>query len=453
MKILLFLFQIVTAPTNDQNQVNSIKKLSETVETLVTAINSVDEQAPRAFIMTRDELHALSARSKKPLTEEEFKTRYDRGVQRAHDRFRRLKKDLGKVEKATSWDTLTYKNSGEKVMDIRIHLNTIDRVDGSVRKNQVLLEFIVFGDRLLMDHSMRTISDLHYDLHVMEMIDLERHQELIDKYDAYAFTESETTTIPFQNNKKWGLISLDGTIVVPAQYDSISKFEFNYYHVVTKKGHNLLDKNYKPIYKKPVKNIRRSERSYVVLNDKKSYENVGGEQGEPRSTVEEGGIESIERRKPAADRRITLAERLSTESYQNGPFKKSVATGATSTRNTIQILSNPGDSLITTFRGYDYLDPHNIYLAGRDSLNNSVVVKYTGEVLLKTADAGVFESPGYEHLYDRKTRLFGVYCPTTNVLVEPKYRYIKPVDRDRYFIVLTKAGKLGYLDSKGKELF
>jgi hypothetical protein len=111
-----------------------------------------------------------------------------------------------------------------------------------------------------------------------------------------------------------------------------------------------------------------------------------------------------------------------------------------------------GDT-ISTFPGWIELDEHNRFVTGRDLDNDAVVAEYTGKLLLKTPHIGEYKAPGYHLLYDTKTRLFGVYCPYTNVLVKPRYLYIEPVGRDRYFIVTTQSGKLGYLDGKGKELF
>src|ERR1041384_3716806 len=256
MKILFIFLQVITAlPGNHPKQVNSIKDLPATVETLVSAIGSDNFQVPSAFLMTMDDLRTLNSQMKRPLSEEELKTRYERGLKSAHDRFRGLKEELGQTESMLSWDTLSYTGENAHVMDIKISFNTIDRLTRKITKNAVLIEFIVLGNRLLMDHSMRTISDLHYDLHVMEMVDAERNRELRHRYGPCVFDASETTAIPFQVKGKWGLVSLDGQVLVPAAYDSISKLTFNYYHVVAKKGHNLLDNTYRPVLNKPTKNI------------------------------------------------------------------------------------------------------------------------------------------------------------------------------------------------------
>jgi hypothetical protein len=443
MKILFIFLQIVTAlPANHQKQVNSVKDLPRTVETLVNAIQSDNFQAPSAFIMTLDELRTLNIQSKANRSDEELKTLHERGIKRAHDRFRKLKEDLGQIQSLVSWDTLTYFESNVKVMDFKFVFNTIHPYDKKPAESIALMEFIVTGDRLLMDHSMNTTSELHYDLHVVKKIDIQRYRELRRRYGPYVFDESETTTIPFQSKGKWGLISIDGQVVVQPTYDSISKFNFNYYHVVSKKAHNLLDKEFKPVFRKPKKNIRVADHGYEILNSKGEYEKFTSNASTENHAEE---TNSLERVKPFRERPKNLASQLADEYYQYDPYRKE-ASG-----NTINIYKT--DSLVSTFKDYSYLDLYNTFIAGRDTLNNSVVARYNGEVVLKSADAGVYTSPGYEKLYNRKTRLFGVYCPFTDVLIQPKYRYIQPVDRDRYFIVVTKEGKLGYLDRSGKELF
>ena len=103
MKILFIFLQVITAlPGNHPKQVNSIKDLPATVETLVSAIGSDNFQVPSAFLMTMDDLRTLNSQMKRPLSEEELKTRYERGLKRAHDRFRGLKEELGQTESMLS---------------------------------------------------------------------------------------------------------------------------------------------------------------------------------------------------------------------------------------------------------------------------------------------------------------------------------------------------------------
>jgi hypothetical protein len=76
-----------------------------------------------------------------------------------------------------------------------------------------------------------------------------------------------------------------------------------------------------------------------------------------------------------------------------------------------------------------------------------------GKVLLKTNNICRFESPGYVYIFNKQTRLFGAYCPYSGTYVEPKYLYIKVIDLDKFFVVLTQKNRFGYLNAKGKELF
>src|ERR1044071_3659991 len=229
MSILFILLQVVTAlPANHQKQVSSVKDIPRSVETLLNAIQSDNFQAPSVFIMTIDELRTLNIQTKANRSDEELKLLYDKGVKRANDRFRRLKEDLGKIQNLISWDTLTYFENNAKVMDFKLTFNVIHSYDKKPGTSIALMEFIVLGDRFLMDHSMNTTSELHYDLHVMEKIDAQRGRELRKKYEPYIFDDSETSAIPFQSKGKWGLISLDGQVLVQPVYDSISNLQSGY---------------------------------------------------------------------------------------------------------------------------------------------------------------------------------------------------------------------------------
>lgn len=406
---------------------------------------SDDTQAPAGFLMTPDEMKLLYR--EQSLDQSTVQANYQMRVARTHERFGRFKKEFGKTDKLISWDTLSYLGGdGVKLIDITVVLQGIDRFTGKVQQQRVLCSFGILNDRLILsDHTLRSISDLHYDLHALEVIHSERRNALYKKHRKDLFTSSEGNVVPFLKKKKWGLLSLQtNQVVVPARYDSIAPFMFDYYHVVSAEGHNLLDKNFKPLYAKALKHIRKGNDGYYVLEEKR-YVRLGGDLQE---IFFEAPVE--ERVEPQP----TLAEKLF-RAYYEKPYRLNVLRDVNGIRNNnvIQVLPLSSDSILAVFTGYDYLDPHGAYLAGRDTANNAVIATYTGKVLFKTAHVGTYDSPGYERIYDKKKRLFGVYCPYTNMFIAPRYRYIQPVDRDRFFIVVTKDNKLGYVDARGKELF
>lgn len=435
--ICTFTLLLSSLLTFGQPAINSLKNISATVQTLEKALTSSDQEPPAAFIMTMDDFRALANRSGTRIDESRINTVLQGEIGNTALQYRHLKKTLGQIERTISWDTLRYTNRGDLYVDIMIQFVTsiTDPFVRSPRKTRVVCEFVVLEDRLLLTENIREVSDMGYDLYEMKMIYRERINEFYRKHQYYVFTSTEgNVVVPFRKQDKWGLMSFQHEIKVPAVYDSIARFDLDYYHVVSKQGHNLLDKNFKPLFAKSRKHIRKTKGSYQVSDDGKNFttteKKLSPASGTPASAGEGETYAMIQGPLPTYRK---YGERNSDGS------------------NTFTIRDEGTDTVVAVFQGYYDLDLYNnTYLEGRDSANNTVLAECTGKILLKTADIGSFDS-GYENLYDKKTRLFGIYCAATNVLVKPKYRYI--ASHDKFYVVITKEGKLGYLDQHGNELF
>ncbi|MEI9917603.1 MAG: WG repeat-containing protein [Bacteroidota bacterium] len=378
MKILILLFQVTEAlnpqPNRHQRQVNSVKDLPATVQTLVTAIKS-GTQAPTAFLPKKERA-----------TEKQIK--------RANDSFLNVKGKLGAIQSLASWDTLTYRRDNIKMMDLNLVFNPAN-------DSGVVMVFRVNGNRLLMSHVLR-LTPAEYGSHIIEVIGRDRRDELYRQYNHYVFDDPNTTAIPFQSKGLWGLISLDGKVLVPARYDSISKPEDGYYRVVTKDGYNFLDKDLKPVFDKPRKSNGTYER-YILPGDQ---DNSSGPPGKKHTKYN-----------------TTSGDEILVETRTPAKFMLSV------TSDTLKVIS---------------LD---------DSLINRVALKDKGKIIFNGNDTGKYVARDYELIYNSTSHLFGVYSVYNNVLIQPQYRYVLQIGAGRYFIVVTRKGKLGYLDANGKELF
>jgi len=422
-----------------QSSVNSLKNIVATEQTLERALASADQEPPALFMMTMDDFRTLAMRAHSRIKEDEINTILQKEIENTKLQFRLHKKVFGQIEKTISWDTLSYTSRGDKYVDIIIQFlalstNPFTQEKKSQRK-RVLCEFVILEDRLLLTGNIREVSDAGYDLHQMKVISQDRSDEFYRKYSYhYIFNSIDGNVIPFQKQGKWGLISFQNEVKVPAKYDSISKFDFDYYHVVSSDGHNLLDKNFNPLFAKPRKHVRKTMNSYLVSDDGKNYYNIKKKLPSASDTeIDKTQIETYAMIQEPVHRYSKTVNKNNDGSY------------------TFTIHEDNRYLDVAVFSGYNDLDLYeNAYLEGRDSANNTVLAECTGKILLRTADVGNFDS-GYEHLYNKKTRLFGIYCASTNVLIKPKYRYIMSLGK--FYAVLTKDGKLGYLDQQGNELF
>lgn len=116
------------------------------------------------------------------------------------------------------------------------------------------------------------------------------------------------------------------------------------------------------------------------------------------------------------------------------------------------IINALSQDTISRISGFDYLDKFGDFFKGAKN-DTTFVLNNQGKSVFSTQFTSKTESPGYMILYDRTTRLFGIYCPYTGLIIEPKYRLIEPIKRDKFFMVITTSGKLVYLDRTGKRLF
>jgi len=460
MKLIIpLLVGLIPLAGVSQTPINSVKNIKSTIETLSEAFSS-KEDFPADFIFTKDEIQKYLTATKRDYDIETFDTQYNKYVDRVQRKFDDVKRSLGKIERVLSWDTTSYKHTRETRMDVSFVFQSIPRYSNKAEKVRVLLEMAIFDNGIFINETLYTISELHYDLHLLRQFNYARESLLQNAYSPNLFHSSDNGVIPFQKNKKWGLITQQGEVKLPAVYDSIAPFSFDYYRVVSKKGYNLYTADFKPRYDKELKYIRMNWSGYFVTNSKGEFVSINQIQEPPKNKEEDISLEEVTVEMPVVEdtrethtkKQKSLREQLSDEYYVPEPYRiqredKDVF------NNKFTIRSTSNDSVVAVFKGYFYLDPHSIFLAGRDSIGNSIVAAYTGNVLLRSPYVGTYESPGYELLFDKKTRLFGIFCPYTKLLIEPKYHYIKPIDRDRFFLVVTKKGKVGYLDGTGKELF
>ncbi|UIR56643.1 hypothetical protein LZQ00_02225 [Sphingobacterium sp. SRCM116780] len=121
--------------------------------------------------------------------------------------------------------------------------------------------------------------------------------------------------------------------------------------------------------------------------------------------------------------------------------------------STFYVIGKTSKDTISVNKNFQYLDPYGEFIFGLSNDNVAKIINPKGDVLFENKYICRYQYPGNLDVFNSETYLFGIYCPYTKVYITPKYRLIKAVDRDKFFIVLTKNGTFGYLDSEGKELF
>jgi len=77
--------------------------------------------------------------------------------------------------------------------------------------------------------------------------------------------------------------------------------------------------------------------------------------------------------------------------------------------------------------------------------DTSLVIDSAGVILFQSPYVCMAQFPGNVIVYNRNTRLFGMYCPYTKQYIVPVYSFILPVERDKFFVALTRNYEFEYI--------
>lgn len=354
-----------------------------------------------------------------------------------------IKTDLGKIFSIVSFDTVSYKQSDLSYIDVAIVFrNKSPYFNLNQTTSTVQFVFVQLNNELKL-YRTYTTSDLHFNLNKLDRIKNLREEELNRQYKGLFFNDASNNCIPFKKNNKWGLISFNNEILLKPLYDSIYPFKAEYAMVILNGLYNLVDKKFKIVFSDSKKRIKLVENEYFVLNNQNKYIRFPN----PLKTGDESEGETVMIPKSIQPTNSQIYKQAQSHSKLNYIIKQS------NDRSTFFVIDNASKDTISINKNYQYLDPHNEFIFGLSNDNVAKIINPKGVVLFANKFICQYKSVGYLDIFNGETRLFGMYLPYTNVYILPKYKLILAIDRDKFFIVLTKDGTLGYLDSKGKELF
>lgn len=432
--------------------VNDIKRLRQTVATISESLMTPDNIPPALFVVSQEQFRTIFLNVDENAAEDVVEERFQKFNKRVQERYARLKRDVSEIKGMISFDTITYIRENANSMDVLIELTTVDRWTKKDKATHVLLSFLVIDNQLKFAPSFRDISFFHYTLHELDLVN-SKMRKAFKKKSPHYFSSSVTNMMPFEKKRKLGLKSLKGDILVAPQYDSISSFVADYALVKMGNRYNLLDKTFKPVFPKTKKHIKLENESYWKVSDESGKYSPYPEEEMVETVMMEEVISDTDyqsskrNQDPAAYRRDSLSK-----VYYNRDYEIRRSGGQNGDPNVHSVVQNSTKETLATFTGFEFIDPHGPYLCGRRN-DSTFVMTPTGKILFKSQFVCEYESPGYLQIFDRTTRLVGLYCPFTNVYIKPMYAYIEAIDRDRFFVVMTKKGKVGYLDAEGKQLF
>jgi hypothetical protein len=435
--------------------INDIKQLKATVNSFGQQLIMDSSHISDEFLLTYDEFKSCyKLQNEKELDEQKILKNFENYYQaNITNLFKNVKYELGQVYSILSFDTLQYSEIQSKkyklyFIDISIVFNCKRRSKANIDSTRTLFKFVILNGKLKLTGQYRQIDYFEFTSHKLDIIQNQRKREFYIAYDEKYFQYSFYKCIPFRKNNKWGLTNFNNEILLNPVYDSIYPFNSNYALVVIGKKYNLVDTSFRLMFKQNKARIKFRDGKYYVLTTGNKYDLF------PFIKQTEYDYLSTNNYADKKPKKEDLLNQLLNKYYngQINDYSIGKKYESDSKKNSHYIIDNKTKDTLSILYGFSYIDSHAEFLYGVKEESYYVMNSY-GKVLFQSKYICHLNAPGYVDVFDVNNYLFGIYCPYTNVYVTPKYLFIEPVDRDKFFIVLTKNGKLGYLDKNGKELF
>jgi len=456
--ILLSSFLLpVQAKTNVDKIEKSIKSFAQAL--LEDTITSV----PQEFKLTLNDFRQLVALStNNRMSEDELVRIYAQRINVIERKFKKALKLLNHPSELVSYDTLTYTSDNVPQITVALVFKTRDYRTNKKTNIRVLFHFLILENKLILSRNlMRKKDDYDYDKYISQKIQTTRGSDLYAVYKNIWFNSSDLEVVPFKQLNKWGLKKLNGTVFLEAEYDSIYAFKKDYALVVKDGKYNLLNENLEFEFAEFQNKIERRSTEYffdlgyfVQQNDGtfKKYPyplSSNKEESEDVEVSEDDYLAQYSSNKK--EKALSYSQKIA-KSKPNLFEVKLMSYGKNLEFYKYFVVAKSTKDTITQFNNYEYVaTPHEFIFTKNEGV--TVLLNKNLDTLFISKFVCIYESAAFIDVFDSSTRLYGMYCPYTNVYIEPKYKYLKAIDRDRFFIVFTTDGKFGYLDSNGNELF
>lgn len=444
MKNLVYILLLTLGYSYGHAQ-NDIRELDKTLKYLGEQLMTPGAELPASFIPTFEEYYAVRGPSAR-MTKDELKAKFTKQLDKMLWNWTKVQRKLKSPRSILEIDTLTFGHLGLPELSVFIRFEPRDPSSFTSTSQQILLRFFIFENQLkLYRHCGSTLMH-HYKLAYLDHVKWDQVEQYQRPYDGKYFSTSWFGVVPFEQKGKWGLKSLEGEEQLPAEYDSIFPFQEGLARVVKEGQYNLMNKELDFLFDSWKPHIRwEEEKGYEVATTAGNYAPLDKSLLIPESLYRQPLEYELASRLGSkyATSEKERSYRLARPMYNPDP----PATGPT-----FFVIQKANGDTSAVLRGFSPLDGYHDYMIGHR--NDSLFI-FDSKGGLQFS-VGVFGKQMYYGsicLMDKKTRRFGVYCPSTDVYIPPVYRCVRAIDGDQFFVVITEEGKMGYLDAKGNKLF
>jgi len=353
---------------------------------------------------------------------------YTQQTDKAKRVFEHTRQQTQHFTKVIGYDTITRTIGAHKYFLAGIIFSTQSPLQEVQEKRRLFAKFVIVGNTLRLWGKVQIMTDLEfYQTELYEIYD-DRQSEcfnvLVSKGIAYA--DSNYGFVPYQKKQLWGLQRFNKTIVVPAQFDSLYSFRNGVALVKKGKEYNLLKPDGTYVLSSWNRHI------YCTRNDS-TYTYWQWQSNNSYTPIE------LPVAAPTIRKNNQFSEQyFGTKSIISRPIEEPC-----NPRN-FEIFNSQTNSRIAVFNNYDRFERCGDYFFGIQQ-DTSIVVDTSGTILFSSQHTCKPHVPGYIIVFNRTTRLFGVYCPYTKQYIEPEHWFILPVERDKFFISCNSLCAIQYI--------
>ncbi|MBA4058233.1 MAG: hypothetical protein C0490_26185, partial [Marivirga sp.] len=366
MKTLaLFVFLLSYVTMYGQNTINDVGKINETVNSFAKAFmysqttDRAIDSLPKNFILTVKEYKEWKQKNNPNIADAYLEKQYaEAHLPRISRNYKYVRQKLDDhLEEILSFDTVTFKIAQDPVVDVSIRYTTLNR-EKKKGKAHIAVVFLLYHGQLKFIGEIKQTTDYDRDQDILDRFLFRGEDIFITKYLKRAFTSSVYNGIPFEQNKKWGLMSSENTILLPAVYDSIFPFTFKYAKVVVNGRYNLIDTAFKRVFAQPVKKIITLPDFYAVT-DQKGVKTFPG--GDPME------YETVTQEKPKSQTK-TPEELLRTklkQDYESSAGKYKISNEEENGKgSTYFVIDNTTKDTLSIHRQFQFVTNYGLHLLG-----------------------------------------------------------------------------------------
>ncbi|HRS17886.1 MAG TPA: WG repeat-containing protein [Bacteroidales bacterium] len=349
-------------------------------------------------------------------------------TEKARRVFEYTKQQANNFTQILSYDTITRAIGNHTYLYVSIVYDVASPLVELQQKRRVFAKFVISGSTLKLWGKVQIMTDLEYYRTELQEVYDDRYSYFNKTYKDSGIAYIDTTFgfIPFQIKNLWGLQSLNGIVIIQPQFDSLYAFRGGVALVKKAGKYNLLKPDGSFVLSKWNSHI------YCTMQD----DNYVYWQKKSKNTYARIDFTYI------PPKEIDNSK-YTKQYYGSKNIVYSIADDPCHAQ-CYNIINTRTQLKIAEFKAMQLFERMGDFFFAVKQ-DTSLVIDSAGVILFQSPYVCMAQFPGNVIVYNRNTRLFGMYCPYTKQYIVPVYSFILPVERDKFFVALTRNYEFEYI--------